>query len=48
VRLESAGGSTEPLRIDDGRLFREHTRLLPRERDRRPEARRAGARLRGR
>ena len=43
VRLESSGGSTEPFRIDDGRLLREHARLLTRERDRRSKARGAGA-----
>ena len=48
VRLESSVGSTEPLRIDDGRLLREHARLLTGERDRRPEARGAGARRGGR
>lgn len=48
VRVESSRRSAEPLRIDDSRLLCEHTRFLTRERDRRPEARGAGARRGGR
>ena len=42
VRVKSSCGSTEPLGIDDGRLLDENARLLPRDRDRRSEARCTG------
>ena len=46
--VEPPGGSTQSLRVDDGRLFDNDSRLAPVEGDRGPEARRAGTSRRGR